>query len=110
MARLETVHMLRLSRAGALVKAGWPGGAPGGRGCPPPPAALKGRAAVVRAEPKAEGPCPTLPSSLALLSPAGAWRVGAPVHPVLSQASGRSHPAQAGPLSGFLPFLDLSRA
>lgn len=45
------------------------GGSGGPRGSPPLPAAVQGRAAVVGAEPKAGGFCPTLPSSPALFSP-----------------------------------------
>lgn len=59
------------------------GGSAGFRGSPLPPV-VKGRV-----EPKAEGPCPTLPSSppaLTLVSPEGAWRAGLPINPSLSQA------------------------
>lgn len=80
-----------------------------GTGSLPPPAAVKGRAPAEWAEPQAEGPCPTLPQSLTLLSPQRTWRAGALVQPSLSQASRRSHPAQARLLSGFLPFLALCR-
>lgn len=80
-----------------------------GTGSPPLPTAVKGRAPVVWAESQAEGPCPTLPPSLAPFSPEPAWRAGALVHPSSSQASRRSHAAQARLLSDFLPFLALSR-
>lgn len=62
------------------------GGPAGPRGPPPLPAAVEGWAAFVWAEPKAEGLCPTWPSSLALFSPESTWRVGLPINPSLSQA------------------------
>lgn len=62
------------------------GAAAGPRGSPPLPAAVKGRAAVVWAEPNAEGLCPALPSSPALFSPESTWRAGLWINPSLSQA------------------------
>lgn len=61
------------------------GGSAGSRGSPFPPVVVKDRV-----EPKAEGPCPTLPSSppaLTLVSPEGAWKAGLPINSSLSQAS-----------------------